>query len=158
MADQVVRGSGEGTDVWMLGGRYTVKVSGEESGGELTVMEMHMPAHVGPPPHTHPGGETVYVLEGTLDYHIDGKVVPGKPGDTFYIPAGTMENFVPTSELRILATYTPGGVDKFFLEVGETPTGPGLPPPMDGPPPREFLQHVADVGSRYGMDIALPPE
>ena len=157
MTDQVVRGSGEGTGVWMLGGRYTVKVSGDESGGAVTVMEMHMPAGSGPPPHTHPGGETVYVLDGTLDYHIDGKVVPGKAGDTFHIPAGTMENFVPTSELRILVAYTPGGIDKFFLEVGETPGGPGLPPPMAGPPPQEFLEHLVEVASRYGMDIELPP-
>ena len=50
-----------------------------------------------------------------------------------------------------------GGIDKFFLEVGETPSGPGLPPPMAGPPPREFLEHLVEVASRYGMDIELPP-
>ena len=158
MADQIARGAVEGTAVWMMGGRYTVKVSNEESGGAVTVMEMRVPAGTGSPPHTHPGGETLYVLEGTVDCTVDGKTIPAGPGDIFYFPAGTQENFVATSDARVLATYSPGGIDKFFLEVGEPPTDDGLPPAPEGPPSAEFLQHVAEVAARYGMDIQVPTE
>ena len=64
--DTVAREPGQGTAFWMLGGLYEVKVSSAESDGALTLMEMTMPTGMGPPPHTHPGGETVYVLEGAL--------------------------------------------------------------------------------------------
>src|SRR5438128_9682798 len=125
MADvTVVRNRDEGDAVWMLGGRYEVKVSGEETGGVMTVMEMWMPAGLGPPPHTHPGTESVYVLEGKLRYHIGEEVLDGSPGSFFFIPAGTLEFFEPTEELRVLVTYTPGGIDKFFAEAGEPAGGP----------------------------------
>ena len=39
--------------------------------------------------HTHPGEEIIYVLEGTLEYEIAGKVTRVKPGDVLFVPAGT---------------------------------------------------------------------
>ena len=43
------------------------------------------------PKHTHPGEEIIYVLEGTLEYEIEGKPpVTLKAGDVLFIPAGTV--------------------------------------------------------------------
>src|SRR5262249_51247716 len=58
--------------------------------------------------HTHPGEEIIYVLEGTLEYQIEGKPsVTLKPGEVLFIPAGTVHaarnvGSVTASEL---ATY-----------------------------------------------------
>jgi quercetin dioxygenase-like cupin family protein len=42
------------------------------------------------PKHTHPGEEIVYVLEGALEYQVDGKPpMTLKAGDVLFIPAGT---------------------------------------------------------------------
>src|SRR5215471_19193029 len=41
------------------------------------------------PMHTHPGEEIIYVLEGTLEYDIGGKVARVKAGDVLFVPAGT---------------------------------------------------------------------
>ncbi|MBT2324355.1 cupin domain-containing protein [Variovorax paradoxus] len=39
--------------------------------------------------HSHPGAEIAYVLEGTLEYTIEGKPpVTLKPGEAVFIPAG----------------------------------------------------------------------
>ena len=155
MAESVVaRKSGEGSAIWMLGGLYEVKAAGEETGGRVTIMEMTFPAEMGPPPHTHPGGEAVYVLEGTISYHIGGETVEGGPGSCFYIPAGTVENFEPTTDARILVIYTPGGIDRFFEEAGERAMTRVVPPPPEGPPDIERLSAIA---SRYGMEIQAPP-
>src|SRR5437870_4123368 len=89
----VARNRGDGDAVWMLGGRYEVKASAEDTDGAMTVMEMWMPASMGPPPHTHPGSESVYVLEGRLRYHIGDQTIDGGPGSFFHIPAGTVERF-----------------------------------------------------------------
>jgi quercetin dioxygenase-like cupin family protein len=154
-AKSVVTKSATGQAVWMLGGRYTVRVSSEDSGGELTVMEMELPVGSGPPPHTHPGGETVYIVEGTVRYNVGDKTFDAGPGDVIYIPAGTVENFEPTSKSRVIITYTPGGIDKYFLEVGEPAPEAGLPPTPEGPPSPEFLERMATVGRRYGLDIKV---
>lgn len=154
MADTVVaRKPGEGTAIWMLGGLYEVKAAAEETGGTLTIMEMTLPAGMGPPPHTHPGGEAVYVLEGTVSYRIGGDTVEGGPGSIFYIPAGTMENFQPTTEVRVLVIYAPGGIDKFFEEAGEPAPTRTVPPPPAGPPD---IERLVGIAARYGMQIQPP--
>jgi quercetin dioxygenase-like cupin family protein len=43
------------------------------------------------PRHTHPGEEIVYVLEGLLEYEVEGKPpVTLKAGDVLFIPARTI--------------------------------------------------------------------
>jgi quercetin dioxygenase-like cupin family protein len=43
------------------------------------------------PRHRHPGEEIIYVLEGSLEYQLEGKPpVILKPGDVLFIPAGTI--------------------------------------------------------------------
>ena len=43
------------------------------------------------PRHTHPGEEIIYVLEGSLEYEVEGKPpMTLKAGDVLFIPAGTI--------------------------------------------------------------------
>ena len=43
------------------------------------------------PRHTHPGEEIIYVLEGTLEYEIEGQPRRTvKPGDVLFVPAGAV--------------------------------------------------------------------
>jgi quercetin dioxygenase-like cupin family protein len=60
------------------------------------------------PRHTHPGEEIVYVLEGTLEYQIDGKPPATlKPGDVLFVPADTIHSAknVGSDHGAELATY-----------------------------------------------------
>lgn len=60
------------------------------------------------PKHTHPGEEIIYVLEGTLEYEIEGKPpVTLKAGDVLFIPAETVHlaRNVGTGRGAELATY-----------------------------------------------------
>lgn len=60
------------------------------------------------PKHTHPGEEIIYVLEGLLEYTVEGRApVTLKAGDVLFIPAGkahTAKN-VGTGKGTELATY-----------------------------------------------------
>jgi quercetin dioxygenase-like cupin family protein len=58
--------------------------------------------------HTHPGEEIIYVLEGSLEYEVEGKPpVTLKAGDVLFIPAGTIHaaKNVGSSNGAELATY-----------------------------------------------------
>jgi quercetin dioxygenase-like cupin family protein len=44
------------------------------------------------PRHTHFGEEIIYVLEGELEYQIDGKTFTVKPGDVLFVPAGVIHS------------------------------------------------------------------
>lgn len=151
----VVRKRGEGTALWVLGGLYEVKAASDETNGALTIMEMTIPEGMGPPPHTHPGSETVYVLEGSVRYHIGDRTIEGGPGSLFHIPEGTWEWFEPVggTPARVLVVYTPGGIDKFFLEVGEPARAYELPPP----PESLDFEAIAAAAARYGMKMKPPP-
>ena len=58
--------------------------------------------------HTHPGEEIAYVLEGSLEYQVEGKPpVTLKAGDVLFIPAGTIHaaKNVGNGNAAELATY-----------------------------------------------------
>jgi quercetin dioxygenase-like cupin family protein len=66
--------------------------------------------------HTHPGEEIIYVLEGSLEYEVEGKPpMTLKAGDVLFIPAGTVHaaRNVGTNNAAELATY--------ILEKGKPP-------------------------------------
>ena len=60
------------------------------------------------PKHRHPGEEIIYLLEGQLEYQLEGKPpVILKAGDVLFIPAGTVHSAknVGTGNGAELATY-----------------------------------------------------
>jgi quercetin dioxygenase-like cupin family protein len=64
--------------------------------------------------HTHPGEEIAYVLEGSMEYQLEGKApVTLKAGDGLFIPAGTKHTArnVGSGNASELATY--------FVEKGK---------------------------------------
>ena len=59
------------------------------------------------PRHTHPGEEIIYVIEGSIEYEVDGKPVTVKAGGVLFIPAGTVHaaKNVGTANAAELGTY-----------------------------------------------------
>jgi len=60
------------------------------------------------PKHTHPGEEVIYVLEGTIEYRLEGKpAATYKAGDVLMIPAGIPHSAknVGKASAAELATY-----------------------------------------------------
>jgi quercetin dioxygenase-like cupin family protein len=60
------------------------------------------------PRHTHPGEEIIYVLEGLLEYQVEGKApVTVKAGEVFFVPAETIHAVknVGTGNVAELATF-----------------------------------------------------
>jgi quercetin dioxygenase-like cupin family protein len=58
--------------------------------------------------HRHPGEEIIYVLEGSLEYEVEGKPpITLKAGDVLFIPAGTIHaaKNVGSGNGAELATY-----------------------------------------------------
>jgi quercetin dioxygenase-like cupin family protein len=60
------------------------------------------------PRHSHPGDEVVYVIEGSLEFQLDGKApVTLKAGEVMFIPAGTIHAIKNVGSVKAaeLATY-----------------------------------------------------
>jgi len=150
----VVRTPDQGHAYWMLGGLYEVKVSGAETGGTVTIMQMTLPEGMGPPPHRHDGDESVYVLEGRIRYHIDGEAFDGGPGSCFHVPQGALENFEPLEHSRLLVIYSPSrDMEAFFAEAGEPAQRREVPPSPTEPPD---IERITAVAQKHGLEIAAP--
>jgi quercetin dioxygenase-like cupin family protein len=77
-------------------------------GREVIQAVVELGPGVSAPKHTHPGEEIIYVLEGSLEYEVEGKPpVTLKAGDVLFIPAGTVHSArnVGTVNGAELATY-----------------------------------------------------
>jgi quercetin dioxygenase-like cupin family protein len=146
---------GEGKSVWLVGTLITVKLESEDTGGAYSVVENTSPPESGPPPHIHHNvDETLYVLEGEVEFIAGEQTIPASVGAAVYVPKGTLHTFknVGTSPSRVLAIISPGGFEKFFLEAGE-PVTEGSSAPEGAPD----VGRIVEIGQKYGLEIPPPP-
>ncbi len=113
-------------------GTYTILVSGEETGGRYSLIDMFVPAG-GPPPHRHDFEEMFHILEGELELTFRGETHRAAAGQTINIPANAPHGFrvVSPTPARMLCLCVPAGQEEFFKLVGEplpTRTAPPTPP------------------------------
>lgn len=84
--------------------RHDINVPGRE----VVQVRVDLAPGVSFPKHTHPGEEIIYVLEGSLEYQVEGKEpVTLKAGDVLFIPAGKIHaaKNVGSGNGSELATY-----------------------------------------------------
>jgi quercetin dioxygenase-like cupin family protein len=77
-------------------------------GREMVQVRVDLGPGVTFPPHSHPGEEIVYVIEGVLEYRLEGKPpVTLKAGEVLFIPAGAIHGVtnVGSGNAAELATY-----------------------------------------------------
>ena len=150
-----VRHEGEGEALWFLGSLVTVKATGAETRGRLSVVEFVNPPGFAPPLHRHlEEDELFYVLSGTAQFHCDGEALAAGPGDVVLLPAGLPHTFLVGADepLRTLQITTPSGFEQFAAEVGEPAQARRLPDP--GPIDPIALGHAA---TRYAIELLGPP-
>ena len=77
-------------------------------GREVVQVRVDFAPGIGFPAHRHPGEEIAYVIEGVLEYRLEGRPpVTLKAGEALFIPAGTVHSAknVGSSNAVELATY-----------------------------------------------------
>ena len=147
------RTAGAGASFWGPGDIYTWLVTGEESDGAYFSMLAIVPPQGGPPPHIHLNeDETFYVLEGTPTFRLGDEQVVAGPGDFVNVPKGVVHCFRNLSgdPLRMILTFTPAGIEKFFEETLERAYDLSQPCPDNL---AEVGARYAEAAPRYGMEF-----
>jgi len=140
--------------IWSFNMLMEVKATAEETGGALTAIDSWLTPAANPPLHVHHGeDEAFYVLDGEVEFFIDGcEPRTARGGDFVFGPRGVPHRFeVRTPEARMLVLGTPGGAERFFREMGEPASARELPVPQ----PADVARVVA-AGAAHGVEI-LPP-
>lgn len=108
-------------------GNLTIRflLTGNDSGGSVAAFEMVVPGHnaLPAPAHSHDGyEESVYSVDGTLTWTVDGKELEAGPGQLLCIPRGAVHRFENRGiqDVRALCVITPGVLGpEYFRAQGE---------------------------------------
>ncbi|MEU6154138.1 cupin domain-containing protein [Actinosynnema sp. NPDC047251] len=104
-----------------VGGWYSIRLAGTDTGGRLAVVELTLDAGaLGAAPHVHHGHEEDFVvLDGEITFDTaDGGLAVGA-GGSLAVPRGTPHGFRNDTALpaRCLMVFTPAGYEDYFREV-----------------------------------------
>ena len=148
----IVLRPGEGRAVSLLGGRYTYKATGEQTGGGYGLVESTVPAgSSGPPPHVHLGEEEAfYVLDGEVAVLLGERELVATAGSFALVPRGTVHTFSNRTdrEARLLTIISPAGFEQAFAEMAEVAPSAEEPPDMD---------RLMEIERKYNLQIVGPP-
>jgi quercetin dioxygenase-like cupin family protein len=130
-------------------------LEGEESGGSVALFEFTVPPRAKVPvAHSHDAyEETVYGLEGTLTWTVDGERQDVGPGEVLCISRGAVHHFENEGdrEASVLAVVTPGllgpGYFHDIAAVVDEAVSAGTPPD----PAR-----IGEAMQRHGLTPAKP--
>lgn len=113
-----------------------------ETGGSWSLFEEEVPLGMGPPPHRHDWDEAYYILDGEIDFEVDGQAVKSKTGDFNYLPRNTIHSFkgASISPSRVLIFAAPAHGSEFFRELSEEVRT--LP---------EDSSKIPEIGERHGI-------
>ena len=150
----VVRGEGEGEKLWFYGGGvHTWLATSAETGGAFLLFDDVMTRGKTTPLHTHPVDETLYVLEGAIRVHIDGRERALGQGGVAMVPRGLPHAFMVTSEsARLLIIETPGTSEAFYRGASEPLTAS-----LQAAGSVDFERVRASAARNGGIEILGPP-
>lgn len=152
------RGADEGEALWLLGGLYTFKALGQDTGGAYTLVEVQGPGGFAAPLHLHEAEEEgFFVVRGEVSFVLGDDTVKASAGSFAFAPRGLAHAFrFESPDAVLLLLITPGGAghEELFREMGEPAAERAIPPPPESPPDPERL---AEIAARHGTRIVGPP-
>jgi quercetin dioxygenase-like cupin family protein len=143
-----------------VGDTYTILVSGQETGGRYSLIDMYVPAGSGPPPHRHDFDESFTILEGEVEFTVRGQAHIVATGSTVTVPSNASHYFrnISGKAARMLCVCAPPGLEEFFVAVG-VPADSRIAPAPPKPTKEELEERMKWVGplaAKYRMEIFAP--
>lgn len=142
--------------VSVLGEIISFKITGEETGGSLCVVELTALPRNGPPPHIHHReDESFYILDGAFSFLLEDHTTEAGPGFLCRVPKGTLHTYqnIGTQPGKALVILTPAGFEKFWMEIGNPVTSLTGP---TGPPDPETIARLMGLAPKYGLEVKAP--
>ncbi|MCC5639206.1 quercetin 2,3-dioxygenase [Nostoc sp. CHAB 5844] len=113
---------GKGSTYLVLGDLYTLLAEGKDTGGTYGLIEQTMQPNSAIPPHIHDEFEEAhYILEGEIEYQLEGQTIVATPGTFLHFPRGQSHGFHNSTSkpAKLLAWVTPAGGEQFFAQAGQ---------------------------------------
>ena len=145
----------EARNIWFLGCLATVHLSGEDTNGRFSLVEMLTPHGEQPPLHVHrDDDEGFYVIEGRVTLWYGDRRLELGAGDFALAPHGIPHTYRVESEdgARMLVTSSTAEFDRFVADVGEPAAELRLPDPA-----APDIERLVAISAEHGIEILGPP-
>ena len=140
----------QGITKWVLGHRVT----SYDTAGDYDLMMAETPAHVqGPPPHLHHSyKESFLIIEGEMEFFVDGEIKIVKAGESIDVKPGTLHTFSNKSDqpCKWVNIHSPKGFRRFFEQVGVDESTANAAEKSVAP---EIIKEVIETAADYDMMI-----
>jgi quercetin dioxygenase-like cupin family protein len=144
----------EGEALWWFGALAVIKATAEDTGGQMTIVEVTEPPGAEGPLHVHHReDEAFWVLEGEVTLQIGERLIEARAGDYAFGPRNIPHRYtVGASGCRMLFICTPGGFEGLVRGMSQPAGARTLPPPMEQEPDWERVMAVAE---EYGCELLI---
>lgn len=137
---------------WVLGHQVT----SYETSGDYDLMLAVTPPHVqGPPPHLHNSfKESFLIIEGEMEFFVDGEIMKIGAGESVDIPPKTLHTFGNKSDspCKWVNIHSPKGFSAFFEQMG-------IPAELEDAQEKsiapEIIQKVMETAEAFDMIIKV---
>lgn len=138
-------------ELLLMGGRFDLKVSGRDTGGDLCIYDTFRESKGGPALHRHHfQDEWFYVIRGEFIVQVGGDTLSLRPGDSAFAPRKIPHAFAMTSEGegQMLVLFQPAGsMEDFFLQMSK----------LGKEIPKNQESTLKQLWADHGMEIVGPP-
>ena len=138
--------------IWILG--HKISPQKLTANYDLAIGESR-PDIPGPPPHHHEKyHETFYILDGEMDFIINGEHHKIRQGESVDIPPHTLHTFKNTGEkiCKWVNIHSPKGFSEFFEQYGVPENEPDAARKSVSP---KIIQQVLKTAPDYDMKIQM---
>src|SRR6202034_1850532 len=146
--------------IGLVGDTYTILVAGQDTAGQYTLIDMHVPPGGGPPPHRHDFEEMYTVLTGEVLVTFRGETIAARAGQTINVPANAPHSFTNASDTpsRLFCMCAPAGQAEFFTLVGQpVATRTETPPPLSPDAQAAFIARSRSLAPEFKTELLPPP-
>ena len=130
----LIRNRDEGEPTWFFNALMTTVATTAETAGAYSLTEHVVTAASNPPMHVQTEEEEAfYILDGEVEFEVDGEVVTATPGTYALVARGAAHTFrvkTDTARMLVICSGKPAdNLEDFFLGMGEPATERALPVP-----------------------------
>ena len=153
MTTTTIRTSDQGEITWFFNALMTTKASMAETAGAYSLTEHLVTAASNPPMHVQVDeDEAFYVLDGAIEFEVDGEIVVAEKGTFAFVARGAAHCFrvlTPTARMLVICSGKPtDNLEDFFLGMGEPATERTLPEPK-----APDLDRLMTLTTRTGIEL-----
>jgi len=153
MTTTQIRTNDQGEATWFFNALMTTKASMAETAGAYSLTEHLVTAASNPPLHVQTDeDEAFYVLDGAIEFEVDGETVVAEAGTFAFVARGAAHTFrvlTPTARMLVICSgKTTDNLEDFFLGMGEPATERALPEPK-----APDLDRLMTLTARTGIEL-----